>query len=195
MTSNWKKTLDKIVSDNHVPVLQAQSIEFIKLLMKLTRPKRILEIGTAIGYTSLHLASFFDGVIETIERDERMVALAKCHFELYDINHQIIFHEGDALDLPIEVFGRFDLILIDAAKAQNQKFFEKFRPLLNDGGIVLTDNVLFHGLVGSTAEMSKNLKHMVQKIENYLGWLEANYPSTILQIGDGMAYTRVKEDS
>ena len=138
----------KFAEENDVPIMQNEGIAFLIMLLKVKKPLRILEIGSAIGFSSSMMALNSEAKIDTIERDSKMIAeCKKNHLEL-NLLERINLIEGDALDtLEIVKDNKYDLIFIDAAKAQYRRFFEKYSPLLNDKGIIVSDNLLFHGLV------------------------------------------------
>lgn len=182
----------------HVPIIKEESLWLLKGLIKLIKPKRILEIGTAIGYSALEMASLCQDIkIDTIERDPKMQALALKNIEKYDAFKQINLIEEDALTLDLRrLANRYDLIFIDAAKAQYQKFFVKFSSLTNTGAIIVTDNIIFHNLVtGDHLDISKNTRSLVNKIDTYNNWLASleDFSTTFLPIGDGLAISeRIK---
>ena len=156
----------KYAEEYDVPIMQNEGIAFLVMLLKVKRPMRILEIGSAIGFSSSIMALNSDATIDTIERDSKMISeCKKNHLEL-GLNERIRLIEGDALEA-IEVVkdNKYDLIFIDAAKAQYQKFFDKYAPLLKDNGIILTDNIIFHGCVAEQENLSKNVRSMVKKID------------------------------
>src|SRR5690554_7282088 len=126
-----------------IPIISDEGLIYLLQLIRLTEAKRILEIGTAIAYTAINIAMLNkDIIVDTIEKDEKMVVNAQENIKRSNLEKQIqIFHE-DALEIALDLLkGNYDLIFIDAAKAQYQKFFEKFEVLLNDGGIIVCDNL------------------------------------------------------
>ena len=150
--------------------------------------KNILEIGSAIGYSAIQMAKL--GVnVDTIEINETMYNLAKENIKKANLDGKINVFFEDALTIDISILGKYDLIFIDAAKAQYINFFNKFKVLLNDKGIILTDNLLFHGLVLEERIESRNLRQLVNKIKNYNTFLmeQTDFDTTIYNIGDGVA--------
>lgn len=178
---------------NQVPIVHRLTLEMIKQLIRIHQPKRILEIGTAIGYSAMQFASIDKEIaVFTMERDDAMIAEAKKNISAYHFENQVHLFEGDALHLCDEVtpHGPFDMIFIDAAKAQSQKFFEMYTPYLKEGGLVITDNVLYHDFVADISTVRRrNLRQMVQKIQQYNAWLMAHpdYTTNYLNIDDGLA--------
>ena len=191
-TDNKIETLREYAEQNAVPIVDRLSLEMIKQLIRIHRAKNILEIGTAIGYSSMQFASVSNDIhITTIERDEEMIAQAKSNFETYGYSSQIRLIEGNALEQYNEVNDKqYDIIFIDAAKAQSKKFFEYYTPLLRNGGLVITDNVLYHGFVSNIDIVrSRNVKQMVQKVQKFNDWLISleNYSTNFINMDDGLA--------
>lgn len=191
-TDNKIETLREYAEQNAVPIVDRLSLEMIKQLIRIHRAKNILEIGTAIGYSSMQFASVSNDIhITTIERDEEMITQAKSNFETYGYSSQIRLIEGNALEQYNEVSDKqYDIIFIDAAKAQSKKFFEYYTPLLRNGGLVITDNVLYHGFVSNIDIVrSRNVKQMVKKVQKFNDWLISleNYSTNFINMDDGLA--------
>ncbi|WP_053021545.1 O-methyltransferase [Staphylococcus haemolyticus] len=191
-TDNKIETLREYAEQNAVPIVDRLSLEMIKQLIRIHRAKNILEIGTAIGYSSMKFASVSNDIhITTIERDEEMITQAKSNFETYGYSSQIRLIEGNALEQYNEVNDKqYDIIFIDAAKAQSKKFFEYYTPLLRNGGLVITDNVLYHGFVSNIDIVrSRNVKQMVKKVQKFNDWLISleNYSTNFINMDDGLA--------
>ena len=128
---------------NSVPIIKDEGLTFLLSCIKKYNVKSCLEVGCAIGYSSLMISSL-NVSVTTLERNKEMVVLAKDNISKYDKNNLIELVETDALEYtPTKTY---DLIFIDAAKAQNKKFFLRFTPFLNEKGIVVVDNLNFHGL-------------------------------------------------
>ncbi len=185
------KSLKEYATTNDVPIMEDDGIFAIKMLIRIMNAKKILEIGTAIGYSAIMMASE-EAVtqVDTIERDEKMYNLALENIKKANLDSKIRVHFGDALEISNDDFDQdYDIILIDAAKAQYQKFFDKYTPLLRSKGMVITDNILFHGCVEHQENLSKNVLHMVKKIDSYNQNLSKNpdYESFFLPLGDGQA--------
>ncbi|MBF2757594.1 MULTISPECIES: O-methyltransferase [unclassified Staphylococcus] len=191
-TDNQIESLRSYAEENAVPIVDRLSLEMIKQLIRIHGAKNILEIGTAIGYSSMHFASVSDDIqITTIERDEKMITQAKTNFETYGYSSQIRLIEGNALEQYSQVDDKvYDIIFIDAAKAQSKKFFEYYTPLLKKGGLVITDNVLYHGFVSNIDIVrSRNVKQMVKKVQKFNEWLmnQKNYSTNFINMDDGLA--------
>lgn len=180
----------------NVPIMDKISTEFVKQLIRIKDVKSILEIGTAIGYSAMHFASCDPSInVWTIERKEEMYEQAISNIKDFGYESQINVIFSDALEafelLPTD--QSFDMIFIDAAKAQSQKFFEFYEPLLKDDGIIITDNILYHGFVSDIEIVrNRNVKQMVKKVQKYNDWLmnHDKYKTTLINIGDGMAISK-----
>lgn len=191
--------MKKYAEEFDVPIIQDQGLELMLQLLRIKQPKSILEIGTAIGYSSLMMARHLPNThIVSIERDTKRYDEAVAYHERSSIKDQVTLIEADALeianeDLPIQ---KYDVIFIDAAKAQYQKFFEKYEPLLKEDGMIISDNLIFHGhIFDNNQKQSRNLKQLVRKINRYNDWL-ANHPdydTLLLPIGDGVAISLKKK--
>lgn len=181
---------------NKTPIIMEDSLLYIKQLISENAVFKILEIGTAISYSALHFMSVDSKiVVDTIERNKNMFEVASANVLKYDKNHQVRLHFGDALEYPLDALDKeYDLLFIDAAKAQSQKFFERYLPLLKDNALIITDNMNFHDVDVNDPNISKNLRNMLKKIQNYHDWL-VNHPdftTEFVDLGDGLAITRRK---
>lgn len=191
-TNKVVKEMYKYAKSNKVPIISDDGLLYILQLIRLTNAKKILEIGTAIGYSSINMALINENIIvDTIERDSEMFKLACDNIKNAKVDKQITIINADALEVDEKILHNdYDLIFIDAAKAQYIKFFQKYEKLLNNKGIIVSDNLLFHGLVETNNKIdSKNLRALISKIKEYNSWLSKNknYRTTFLEIGDGMA--------
>ncbi|MDG0824641.1 O-methyltransferase [Staphylococcus equorum] len=186
------ESLRTYAEENQVPIVDKLTLEMIKQIIRLHKPINILEIGTAIGYSAMQFASISKKInVTTIERNVEMQDKAKENIELFQYYNQIRLIEGDALEQVENVDDRsYDMIFIDAAKAQSKKFFELYTPLLKVGGIVVTDNVLYHGFVSDISVVrNRNVRQMVKKVQDYNEWLmnHTDYTTNFLNMDDGLA--------
>ena len=173
---------------NKVPIISKDSLSFLFMLIDLKKPKRILEIGTAIGYCAINLASFdCDLIVDSIERDEALYNKAKANVSKAKLEKRINLYLADALTIDNNELKSYDLIFIDGAKAQYEKFFNKFKRLLKEGGIIVSDNLLFHNLLFEE-NVSKNVKGLTDKIKKYNLFLKENeeFKTYFFQVGDGI---------
>ena len=186
--------MEKYAKEQNVHIMEKEGIEFLTKYIKDNNIKSILEIGAAIGYSAIKMASISDDIkVTTIERDSFRYNEAVKNIEYNNLNDRINIILGDALEVNIE--GSYDLIFIDAAKAQSIKFFEKYSPLLKDNGTIITDNINFHGLTFSdNPAPTRNLRQLTRKIKTYLEFLENNkeYDSKYINIGDGVIVSKKK---
>lgn len=175
---------------NNVPIILDDSINYLNNYIKNHNIKNILEIGTAIGYSAIMMCiKKRDVLVTTIERDENRYLEALKNIKKLNLDKRITLIYKDALD--VELNDKFDMIFIDAAKAQNIKFFQRFENNLEDNGTIITDNMDFHGLVMMDDKKieSRNLRQLVRKVKNYKIFLENNndFETQYLNIGDGLA--------
>lgn len=180
-------------NENNIPIITESGIRYLKNYIRDNNIHNILEIGTAIGYSSIMMCSVSDDItITTIERDEKryLEALKNVKKAKYEDRINLIYK--DAFDVKLN--DKFDLIFIDAAKAQNIKFFEKFEYNLTKNGTIITDNMNFHGLVFKDINEieSRNLRQLVRKIKDYHDFLKKNkrFNTEFLDIGDGLAISK-----
>jgi len=184
--------------EHDVPIIQDEGLEWMLHLLRIKQPVAILEIGSAIGYSSLMMAKHLPNChVVTVERDESRYLAAVNYHSHSNIGKRVTLINEDALELdwnqlPI---AEYDVIFIDAAKAQYQRFFEKYEPLLTPNGMIISDNLLFHGhVLDSNQKQSRNLKQLVRKISRYNEWLlnHPDYHTLMLPIGDGVAVSLKK---
>ena len=190
---NIIKEMEKYAEENNVPIMTKDGIEFFLKYIKENNIVRILEVGTAIGYSAIRMCTVRDDiVVTTIERDEVRYNEAVKNVSKAGFEKRINLIFGDALE--VELDGEFDLIFIDAAKAQNQKFFEMFKRNLKSTGTIITDNMKFHGLVDTPIEQieSRNLRQLVRKVRRYTDFLKENteFNTEFLELGDGIAISK-----
>jgi predicted O-methyltransferase YrrM len=185
--------LEKYAKENHIPIMEPLSMELLLQIIRLAKPKNILEIGAAIGYSAIRMAEAFPQCkIVTIERDEVRYQEAMKNIQAVNLQNRIEVIFGDALEKEeqIKEKGPFDLLFIDAAKGQYQKFFEIYSPLVHKGGTIVSDNVLFKGYVsGETEADNKRLQKLANKIKKYNDWLVhcPDFHTMIVPVGDGIA--------
>ena len=173
---------------NHIPIVSDEGLMLIKISITTYEVKNVLEIGTAIGYSALAMASF-GCKVDTFERDEEMIEQAKLHFDMFDELHQIRLFPFDALTYSGSL-EMYDLIFIDAAKAQYERFFDKYVPYLKPNGIVICDNLRFHDL--DPAKVNRHTKQLLRKIGEFKSFL-TNHPdfqTTFYDKGDGMSISQ-----
>ena len=179
--------------ENNVPIILEDGIEFLTKYIVKNNINSVLEIGTAIGYSAIMMALANEKLtITTIERDEKRYLEALKNIKKLNLENRITLIFNDALD--VNITEKYDLIFIDAAKAQSIKFFEKFEKNLNPAGTIITDNLEFHGLVHKKEEEieSRNLRALVRKVKEYTIYLKENerYKTEFFNIGDGISVSK-----
>lgn len=188
------KEMEDYASKYNIPIMEHDGIEFLLDYIKKHNVKSILEIGTAIGYSSIRMALIDTDInVVTIERDEKRYSEALKNIKNADLENQITPILDDAFN--VQLFEKFDLIFIDAAKAQYIKFFEKFKHNLKDDGVIISDNLHFHGLTyGNQEGLSRNVKGIVRKLNLYIDFLKNNeeFDTVFIELGDGIGISTRK---
>jgi len=187
--------LEKYAKEKKVPIMMKDGIEYLCNYIKEHNIKRILEIGSAIGYSAIKMSLVSDDIkITTIEKDKDRYDIAVNNIEKFGKNGQIKIILGDALET--EIIGEFDLIFIDASKGNNTNFFKKYSANLSKCGIIITDNLFFHGLVlNEELIKTKNQRGIVRKIKEFINFLDTNdeYVTEYISVGDGLSISKRKE--
>ncbi len=190
--------MEDYAQEKNVPIIEKKSIAFIMKYIKDNNVKNILEIGSAIGYSAILMASSTPDVfVTTIERDEERYMECLKNVKKCGLDKKINVVFQDALDVFLSEDLKYDLIFIDAAKGQYMKYFEKYKYFLKDNGAIITDNLKFHGYVGKKDKIeSKNLRGLVEKIENYIEFLKDNkeFDTSFYDIGDGLSVSKWKNE-
>lgn len=190
------KELEEYAKINNIPIMQKDGILYLINYIKENNIKNILEIGSAIGYSSIMMASINSDIrITTIERDKDRYDLAVSNIKKYNLDKQINIIYGDAVDT--DITGMYDLIFIDAAKGKNIFFFEKYKNNLVKGGTIITDNLSFHGLVeDSDLVKTKNQRGIVNKIKDFISFLDNSeeFATEYIPVGDKIAISKRRSD-
>ena len=182
--------LEEYASKNNIPIMMKDGIEFLLEYIRKNDIKSILEIGSAIGYSAIRMCLVDDNIkVTTIERDVNRYNEAINNIKSFDLENRINIMLDDAFN--VELNDSYDLIFIDAAKSQYIKFFEKFKLNLNDNGVIVSDNLNFHGLTHTPLEEieSRNVKGLVRKLNEYIDFLTDNkeFNTKFYDIGDGIS--------
>lgn len=189
--------LEEYAHENHVPIIEPEVAQLIKVLLKNNKPKMILEVGTAIGYSALIMAesTASDTKITTIERNENMIALARENISNSPFKDKIKILQGDAEEILPHLSDSYDFIFIDAAKGQYLEFFNYCRGFLKPGGMIVSDNVLYKGMVATDDLVVKRKNTIVRRLRTFLQYINEldGYTSCVIPLGDGVALT-YKED-
>lgn len=184
--------LESLAEREHIPIIEKESLALLLFMVELLKPRKILEIGTAIGYSSIQMAfACEEASIISIEKREKMASMAKEHIEQSGLSSRIQVIESDAVLALSELNDHFDLIFIDAAKGHYQKFFDLSIDKLNEGGVIISDNVLFRGMVCSMERTPRRMRTIHHRMNDYLDYLTTHEDLTtsIVPLGDGMALT------
>ena len=188
------RVIEEYAHKNNIPIMLPDGIDFLTDYIKKNNVKRILEIGSAIGYSAIRMALVSDDIsVVTIERDTDRFNEAVRNVDDFGLSDRISIIHDDALECSID--GKFDLIFIDAAKAQYIKFFEKYKSNLSKNGVIVSDNLDFHGMVNNIDSITnRNTKQLVRKISNYIDFLKNNneFDTEFFSIGDGIGISRRK---
>ena len=185
--------LEEYAKENNIPIMMKDGIEFLLKYIKDNNIKNILEIGTAIGYSAIRMSLVNENInVTTIERDNTRYMEAKKNINDFELNNRIKVFNDDAFN--VELKEQYDLIFIDAAKSQYIKFFEKFKLNLSENGVIISDNLKFHGLVQKNINEieSRNVRGLVRKLNSYIDFLKNNkeFVTTFYEIGDGISISK-----
>ncbi len=184
--------LEAYSKKTQVPIIRKETQSLIRTLLVMNKPKRILEVGTAIGFSALFMREFMpkDGHITTIEKYEKRIPLARENFKRFDTDERITLIEGDAADVLKQLAGPFDFIFMDAAKGQYIHFLPEVLRLLETGGVLLSDNVLQDGdVIQSRFAVTRRDRTIHKRMRDYLYTLKKHeqLETAILTLGDGVA--------
>ncbi len=178
---------------NHIPIIMDETLKKVGKILQELKPKAILEIGTAVGYSAIRFSKYLseDGYIDTIERDSERVKEAKQNVANLNLENKIHIFEGDALEILPKLNGPYDVVFIDAAKGKYPIFLNEALRMLRNNGIILADNVLYKGYVMSDYNKHKQ-RTAVRGLREFLKNLQENknLSTEILETGDGLAISR-----
>lgn len=183
--------LEKSAKENAVPIIHQEVGKFIEAMINIKRPKKILELGTAVGYSAILMckASGDDCRVTTIERDSNMIAQAKSNIASFGYEDKITLLEGDALEILGNLQEEFDMIFMDAGKGHYNHFWPHCERLLKNDGMVIADNVLFRGMVASKELIVRRKITIVKRMKKFLDMVSGDerYVTSIIPMGDGIA--------
>ena len=193
-----KEELEKIKKkalEEHIPIIMDDTLEVIEKQLKEKPPKRILEIGAAVGYSAMCFSEFLadGGKIDTIERDEERIKEAKINFKNVGVEEKIKLYEGDAVEILPTLNEKYDMVFIDAAKGKYPFFLKEALRMINENGIIFADNILYKGYVMSDYNKHKQ-RTAVRNLREYIKEVSENpnLETEILEVGDGLAISRIK---
>ncbi|MDF9825141.1 putative O-methyltransferase YrrM [Breznakia sp. PF5-3] len=191
---NTIKQMEQYAKKNNIPIMEHEGIEFLATYIKNHEVKTILELGSAIGYSAIQMARINKDIhVVTVERDEKRYQEALKNLKTTKLEEQVDIYLADALTFSTD--QKYDLIFIDAAKAQYIKFFERYKKNLKDDGVIISDNLKFHGMVDTQERIkNRNTRQLVNKIKKYIYFLEDNdeFSTSFYDIGDGIAISKRK---
>lgn len=195
MNKEKLKKIKQKALDEHIPIIMDDTLEVMERYLTKIKPKRILEIGTAVGYSAMCFSIFLaeNGVIDTIERDEERIKEARINIKNVGVEEKINIYEGDAVEILPTLNDKYDVIFIDAAKGKYPFFLKESLRLLNSKGTIFADNILYKGYVMSDYNKHKqrtavtNLRKYIKEISE-----NSNLETEILEVGDGLAISKLK---
>lgn len=193
-----KQELGKIKQkalEDHIPIIMDDTLEVVAKILREMKPSRILEIGTAVGYSAICFSEYLkeDGRIDTIEREEERVKQAKENIKKVEVEDKIQIYEGDAVEILPTMQESYDVIFIDAAKGKYPFFLEQALRMSHQGTVIIADNVLYKGYVMGDYNKHKqrtavrNLREYIAEITN-----DIHLETEILEVGDGLAISKIK---
>ena len=189
------QNIRKRALEENIPIIMDDTLEVIAKYLKEERPKKILEIGTAVGYSAMCFSEYLqpDGKIDTIERDSERVAEARINIQKVGVENKINIYEGDAVEILPTLNEKYDVVFIDAAKGKYPFFLKEALRMIKTNGIILADNILYKGYVMSDYNKHKqrtavrNLREYVKEVTE-----NPNIETEILEVGDGLAVSRIR---
>ena len=193
-----KQELEKIKQkalEEHIPIIMDETLEVIEKYLSKNKPNRILEIGTAVGYSAICFTEFLaeNGVIDTIEREADRVEEAKKNIKLAEVEGKINIYEGDAVEILPTLNQQYDVVFIDAAKGKYPFFLKEALRMIHKDGIIFADNILYKGYVMSDYNKHKQ-RTAVRNLREYIKEVSENpnLETEILEVGDGLAVSKIK---
>ncbi|KAJ52825.1 caffeoyl-CoA O-methyltransferase [Clostridium tetanomorphum] len=184
--------LEEYAHKNNVPIIHKEVGKFLELMINIKKPKKILELGTAIGYSAILMetASREKCEIVTVERDKQMISIAKENISKYKFEEKIKIVEGDCLEVLENLQEKFDLIFMDAGKGHYNHFLPHCLRLLEEDGIIISDNVLFRGMIASDELVKRRKITIVKRMRKFLEMVsDEEFITSVIPMGDGIAVT------
>lgn len=189
-----KKIKEKALEE-HIPIIMDDTLEIIDEILTKLKPKKILEIGTAVGYSAMCFSKYLQegGKVDTIERDEDRIEQAKQNIVKVGAADKINIFEGDAVEILPTLNDKYDMVFIDAAKGKYPFFLKEALRMLGENGVILADNILYKGYVMSDYNKHKQ-RTAVRNLREYIAQVteNPNLETEILEVGDGLAISKLK---
>lgn len=181
--------MEEYAARQAVPISQPESIRLLEVIIKIANAKKILEVGSAIGYSAIRMSLANDAKVTTIELSEEMAGIARENIEKANLSDKITLLCGDAREVLPTLCGEYDLIFVDAAKGQYAEFFKESERLLRPRGILVSDNVLYKGMTATDELLIHRKITLVRRLRAYLEMLKENkaFATALIPIGDGVA--------
>ncbi len=183
------KEMEEFAAEHDVPISQPETMRLLEVLARLSGAKRILEVGGAIGYSAICMAEASGGQVTSIELSPEMIALSSEYISRAGLQERITVLEGDAKEVLCGLRGSYDMIFLDAAKGQYAEYFTHCMRLLKVGGLLISDNVLYKGMVATDELLLRRKRTIVSRLRNYLDMLcsHEELETSLLPVGDGVA--------
>ena len=195
MNKNELLKIKEKALEEHIPIIMDDTLETIEKYIGNSKLNKILEIGTAVGYSAICFTQFLseNGKIDTIEREKDRVEEAKENVKKAEVQEYIQIYEGDAVEILPNLNDKYDMIFIDAAKGKYPVFLQQSLRLLNSDGIIFADNILYKGYVMSDYNKHKQ-RTAVRNLREYIKEVSENpnLETEILEVGDGLAVSKLK---
>lgn len=196
--SNELDDLREQAENDNIPIILKETENFLVNFLKITKPKKILEIGTAVGYSSIVFATALPGVkITTIEKDEELYTLARYNIERFALTGRINLFSGDASEIIKTLNADYDFVFIDASKSHYRDFFKAAEKKCLNGAIIVSDNVLLKAsTVDDSFDKSRRHRTNIKRMREFLNYLNEreDLSTSILSCGDGLAITKLNDE-
>lgn len=188
--------LEVFAKEYDVPISQPETMKLLEVLVRLGKIRSVLEIGCAIGYSAIGMALAGAETVTTVEISDDAARVARENFQKVGLDNRITLHHGDAKDVLPTLDGTYDMIFLDAAKAQYGNFFPHCLRLLKPGGLLVSDNVLYKGMTATDELVQHRKITIVKRLRQYLTDLSnmENLETSVLPVGDGVALSYKKEE-
>lgn len=188
--SDFLTSLEKEALENHIPIISPEVGQFLRFLIKLNNPKRVLEVGTAIGFSGLVMLDASKDIekLVTIEKREDLAEIALKNIEEANEKKRVELKVGDALEVLKSMDDTFDFVFIDAAKGHYGEYFEEIKKMITPKGVIVCDNVLYKGMVANDDLVLRRKKTIVKRLRNFIKEVTNldDYESTLIPMGDGL---------
>ena len=194
MNKDELEKIKKKALEDKVPIIMDDTLEAVAKILSEIKPNKILEIGTAVGYSAICFSEYLqeNGKIDTIERATERVQEARENIKRAEVEDKINIYEGDAVEILPTLNDEYDVVFIDAAKGKYPFFLNQALRMIRQGGVIIADNVLYKGYVMSDYNKHKQ-RTAVRNLREYIAEITNNdkLETKILEVGDGLAISKV----